>query len=140
VGGRFVKLNKGKMVEPVLIKNQTKEQVNGRDSDLQEANAKLLAELRLKQNSANNYLYMVKVEDPTIKSKCRYFVALKLREDNAFCLDLVGVEINSKDKDTFKSYNEVVNYVKNGESVHVVNIRFPWTRVINIENRTYVRK
>lgn len=127
------------MVEPVLIKNTKKESEDGRDSDLQEANARALADLRLKENSANNPLWICKVEDPTVRGKIRCFAALKVNQDSPTFVDLVGIEIDSKKQDAYKSFNDVENYVKEG-TARVVSIRFPWTRVINIENRTYKRK
>ncbi len=126
------------MVEPVLIKNTKKELVNGRDPDLQEANAKTLAELKLKENSANNFLWIVKVEDPSTKSKIKYYAVLKMTQDTT-CLDVVGIEINQKQQNALESFSDVENYVKEG-TTRVVSIKFPWTRVISIENRTYKRK
>lgn len=127
------------MVEPVLIKNTKKESVDGRDADLQEANARMLADLRLKENSANNPLWICKVEDPTVKAKCRYFAAIKLNQDSPTFVDIVGVEIDQKKQNAYQSFNDVENYVNEG-TARVVSIKFPWTRVINIENRTYKRK
>ena len=125
------------MVEPVLIKKSKKEESF---SDVQEANANTLADLRLKENLNLGPVYIVTVEDPTVRSKKRSFVSLKLREDSPVYLDLIGIEVDSKEKSKFSSYQEVENYIQEKGSVSVVNIRFPWTRVINMENRSYKKK
>jgi hypothetical protein len=105
---------------------------------IQEADAKTLAEARLKDNSVNNALYIVTVEDPTVASKKRKFASPKAPLETSFYLNVTGIEIATKE--TYKSYKEVLDNVKKGEPVKMVNIKFPWTKVIHIDNRTYQTK
>ena len=128
------------MTEVVLI-NKTKDQVTeGRDSDLQEANAYALADLKIKQHSANSPLYIVRVLDPSRESKTRTFAALKLREESSICLEVIGLELEmDAQQDAFKNYNDLVTFAEHGE-IAIISIRFPWHRVISIENKTYKQK
>jgi len=128
------------MTEVVLI-NKTKDQVElGRDSDLQEANANALADLKIKQNSANSPLYIVRVEDPSKETKTRTFAALKLREESALYLEVIGLELEmDAQQNAFKNYNDLITFAEHGE-IAIISIRFPWHRVISIENKTYKQK
>jgi hypothetical protein len=104
---------------------------------VQEATAKAQAEARMKDNSGYNALYIVTVEDPTVKAKSRKFASPKPPLEAAFYVDVTGIEIVTKK--AYKSYKEVLDDVK-GETVKMVNIKFPWTKVIHIDNRTYQTK
>lgn len=132
--------SKKKMSKPVLIKNTKKVIVENSTSDAQEAKANFLADQRLKENSANDPLYILSVEDPTVRGKLRTIVATKLRDGNPIYLDVIGFEIDKNASKKFESYNDIEDYVKTEETVKFINVRFPWTRVINIENRTFKRK
>lgn len=102
----------------------------------QEASARALADAKLREKSSNNPIYLVTVEDPTSKLNFRYFIATKLNYEGN-CLDVVGYEIKKTEIKTLNNVREVLDNVIKGKLVQISNIKFPWTRVINIENKTY---
>lgn len=128
------------MTEVVLINKTKKVEPELRDSDLQEANAREQADQRIRENSANSLLYIVTVADPTLAAKKRKFFALKLRDQSAIYLEVIGIEIELDTQlDAVKSYSDVLALAQL-EDTAVLSIRFPWSRVINIENKTYKHK
>lgn len=102
----------------------------------QEASARAQADARLRENSSNNPIYIVTVEDPTVKLKCRTFIAVKINQE-ANCLDVIGYEIKKTETKALNNVREVLDNVIKGKLVQLSNIKFPWTRVINIENKTF---
>ncbi len=114
------------------------------ENDIQLASAERDAFARIALNSANKVVYIVEVEDPFLSKEPRVFLALKMTE-SANYLDLVGYDIsknniketqNSKQKLT---YQQALEQVEKG-TVEVINIRFPWTRVISVRNVNYKHK
>ena len=91
-------------------------------------------------NSTNKLLYILVVEDPTLKEKCRLFATTKVDKMTAFA-EVIGYEITNAQSNKLKTWDDVVELVntKNG-SIELVNISFPWHRVISIRNVTYKSK
>lgn len=128
------------MTEVVLINKTKQSDPEIRDPDLQEANARVLADLRIKENSANNPLYIVSIEDPSSEAKIRRFAALKLREESSLYLEVIGIELEmDTQQNALTNYNDVVTCAKHGV-IAITSIRFPWHRVISIQNKTYKHK
>lgn len=142
-------LNKEKNMTQ-LIKNNKKNS----DSDLnkvqdvavQSANALALATARMKENRVTGALYIVSVEDPRSKSKVAYYITLSMNEDSGVLLSFKGLQLTKQQLDainsleSFTTLEDVVNYVREGQPVQLVDKRVPWTRVIDIDNITYKAK
>jgi hypothetical protein len=102
----------------------------------QEANALALANARTKEGLPP-LVNILRIEDPSEKTGISIYVLLKpLRTDNSVLCDFVGFKIGKTQINAFNSFEDVANYVSK-KLVSIVNIRAPWTRIINIENITY---
>lgn len=104
------------------------------------ANASANADLKIKDSFNNGPVYLVTVEDPTIKSKYREFCCLKFQHDSV-TVSIVGFDIVSNKKETFalNSLKEVSEYVQKN-NITLEDYKIPWTRVINVKNITYKQK
>ncbi len=92
----------------------------------------------LPSNSTNKALYIVVVEDPTIKAKKRVFAAQKVVH-NTPTLEVFGYEITDAQTSQLKSFNDASNLAKEGQ-LEILNVSFPWCRVISITNVSYKLK
>jgi len=107
------------------------------DVKQQEAIAESLANTRIGgKNSANKILYLVRVEDPTVKAKCRTYIGLKLREDPSM-LDVVGYETNLQTQNKLTSYSGALEHAKKSNNVKIFHKRIPWARILDIEHKSY---
>lgn len=100
----------------------------------QEANAIATAEQKMKQ-TINNLLYIVKVEENSKSNSFRFFATQKVDETSNM-VGFKGFEIPSKDEAKLKTYSDILTYVEK-KKIEMVEIKFPITRIISIENRTY---
>ena len=117
-----------------LIKNQKTDTIES--VGLQEANALEAAHARTKDGLQPS-LNILRIEDPRNKRGYSTYALVKpIRTDNAILCDFVGFKVGKTQINALNSFEDVVNYVKK-VPVKVVNIRVPWTKVINIENITY---
>ena len=135
-----------------LLKNKNKKNDNLESTTVQEvgqqsANALILAESKMKENKINGALYILCVEDPRERGKIAYYVSLSpLNEDNAILVSFKGFQLTKQQLDSiqslksFTTLEDVVNYVREGQPVQLVDKRVPWTRVIDIDNITYKAK
>jgi len=84
--------------------------------------------------------FVVKVQNSLDDTKERVFAALKVLEFGAY-VEIIGIELltNNKTKKTQKidNYSQVLE--KAAEEI-VVNIKFPWHRVNEIQNVSYQHK
>ena len=105
---------------------------------VQEANAKSLAEARMKEG-VTKPAYIVKIEDLSSKTKTRSYLTFSIREDSPVFLSIKCFEFDEKQEDPseLRSENDVKNYLKSQESVKLKDIRIPWHRVIYVENNSY---
>lgn len=129
----------------VLIKNknvkaEATELQKVLDISIQESNALALANARNKENKDIKPLYVLRVEDPEGSKKVKLYIVIKLRYDVAVLCEFFGFETTQKEVSAFSSVEEAANYVKESDSVELVNIMIPWTKVISIENITYKHK
>jgi hypothetical protein len=128
------------MTNTVLISKGNSRSRGERDEDLQEANAHQLAIDRMKYSANSGILYVVSVEDPSATKGVRTFAVLKLKE-SSMTIDVEGFEVSTLSKlAKINSYQEALNYVESEKSVSIKHIRFPWTKVISIENKTKQNK
>ena len=83
--------------------------------------------------SANKPTYILRVEDPELKGKIRYFQVQKLDKLPTH-LSICGFEIKkSQAEELLKSISKIT---ANRE----VNIEFPWHKEISIQNATNKKK
>jgi len=114
------------------------------ENDIQIATAERDIFARIASNSANKVVYIVETEDPFLPKEPRIFLALKIIE-SAVTLDIVGYDISKNNtKETQKNkqqltYQQALEQVEKG-IVEVINIKFPWTRVISVRNVNYKHK
>lgn len=88
-------------------------------------------------NSGNNKeLYIVVTEDPSVKTKCRSYIAQRADEKPA-TVNIAGYEvtfnseINAQLKDT-RTYSDAIELAKKN-SEELENLIIPWNRVIRIK-------
>jgi hypothetical protein len=86
-------------------------------------------------NSANKLLYILVTEDPSNKTQVRYFATAKV-DKLATYVDLVGYEVTNAQSNKLKTWDDVTELAKKGK-LEILNISFPWQRVINIRNVSY---
>lgn len=111
--------------------------MSNKNEDLQDSN--ILKNIdRNMNNSTNKLLYLLVVEDPSVKTKTRIFATGKLDKNAAF-VDMFGYEITNVHSTQLKTWNDAVE-LANKESIELVNMSFPWQRVLSIRNVNYKQK
>lgn len=128
-------LSEREIVMSKLIKNKV---TTVKSDEPQEANAINIANQRNKVNNSGGRLYIVLAEDPIWKDGIAAYVALKLVEDSSLLCNIIGFEL-TKPFDYFKTYEDAEEYQKK-ENIEIINVRIPWTKVINIKNVSYQYK
>lgn len=79
-------------------------------------------------------LYIVVTEDPTVKSKARYFVAAQKVVVTPTFLELFGYEVKEQLAAQIKSiqtFEDALGLAKK-EGSEIENVKLPWHRVIRI--------
>ena len=109
------------------------------EQEIQTANARSLADLRLKENLTNNPIYLISAEDPSGVKGSKYYITLKMLEQNLY-IDFFGFEVGIKDKDKINNVTDVEEYLKSNESLKLESIKIPWNKIINVKNKTYKYK
>lgn len=115
------------------------------DPDQQRASADRDAQARLLRNSANNPIYLVKIEDPETTPIIRSFIVLKQPLMNAYSVSFQGFEIskssqNKKSKEQeIRTREEAISYAKD-KDLKFCDLICPWQRVVSIENLSYQSK
>lgn len=90
-------------------------------------------------SSTNKPLYILMVEDPALKVKYRYFATPKI-DKMAGIVDIVGYEIETNAQiNKIKTWDDAVELASK-EKFNIVNMTFPWHRVISIRNVSYKSK
>ena len=89
----------------------------------------------LPSRSGNKTLYLVTVEDPTVRAKKRVFVT-KYIDQKAFGIDFIGYEIDNKTSGRLTDKDAVL--LANKGNKDLISILFPWNRVISIRNASYM--
>ena len=89
-------------------------------------------------NSTTKLLYTIVVEDPTAKTECRLFATSKVDKSATFC-EVIGYEITGAQSSKLKTWNDVIELATKSQ-LDLVNMTFPWHRVINIKNVSYKAK
>ena len=87
-------------------------------------------------------VYLVLVEDVTKKEKCRAFVGEHESDANVSLLIIRGYEIKWSNKEKITNYEDALKYVNefNKSPEDIIEIKYPWHRVISIINVSYKRK
>lgn len=93
--------------------------------------AKVLAEIntKLKDKPGIILAYLVRIEDPELPKKIRYFIATKVQENSVIYIEMTGFEIPSKDKKL--SFDKLEEYLEKN-SIRQIKTKIPWNRIIEI--------
>jgi hypothetical protein len=117
---------------------KTLETLNNSDQQYASANAEADAKLSKKSEfSGNKPIYLVTVLETENPTKIRTFASFKTNLNHPNYLDIVGCELpNTK---TQKSINldNIKQEIEKSNKETVLDIKFPWHRVINIINVNY---
>lgn len=89
-------------------------------------------------SSTNKMLYILVVEDPSLKAKTRYFATQKVDKTAGFA-DIVGYEVTNAQSSKLKTWDDATTLAETQE-LEIFNISFPWHRVISIRNVSYKLK
>ena len=93
------------------------------------------ADERIK-SSANQLLYIVRVEDPTVKEKQLYYVWMgKFKIDNPMYIEIVGFSVPKNVQSEFSDSSTALEYAKSNKIAFTSKL-IPWHRILEIENRT----
>ena len=103
----------------------------------QQANALEKANRNI-SSSANKMLYILVVEDPSLKAKTRYFATQKVDKMASFA-DIIGYEVTDAQSSKMKTWDDATALAEKQEK-EIVSISFPWHRVISIRNVSYKSK
>ena len=85
--------------------------------------------------SANKPIYLVRAEDPEVKSKIRYYRSQKI-ERHPTHLTVSGFELTKAQAEQLRKKTGALVVANQRE----INIELPWQRVISTENVTYKQK
>jgi len=88
--------------------------------------------------STNKIVYLVRVEEPIGKTKSRAFLTSKIIKGDVF-LEFTGHEIKVTNIDKIKTYDDAIK-IANEDKFPLVNIIYPWRRIINVKNVSYYKK
>lgn len=87
-------------------------------------------------NSSNKLLYIVVIEDPTVKTKgLRFYATPKVDKAAAF-IELIGFEVTDTQVKQLKSWNDASELAEQG-NLEVTHLCVPWQRVVSIKNANY---
>jgi len=85
------------------------------------------------KKTSNNLAYMLSAEDPSIKGKVRYYLAIRLNNDNIKYIDITGFELEKEQVEEFK-IDGLEGFINSNKKI---NLWIPWNRVINIKNLNF---
>lgn len=90
-------------------------------------------------NSTNTVLYILMMEDPSVKGKTRSFAANKV-DKGSWGVDFKGFDVsNSNAQESLKTYEDAVEFAKTA-NLSVLEMTIPWHRIISIRNVSYRTK
>jgi hypothetical protein len=81
-------------------------------------------------------VYLVTVDDPTVKTQFNKYLAVKL-DEQANSVKLVGFEIKETDKNVCQNYQEILSSTDKGLYKEIV---LPWQRIVRIQNLIFKQK
>jgi hypothetical protein len=110
------------------------------NSDLpQEALALRDVVSKTKEDNINKPLFVVRVEDLTLKDKEYIFYPIYKLDECVNYINVIGYSTSKKQLENLTTYSQVLEYFETkGEKVQEKKI--PWSRVLDIENKSYKRK
>lgn len=88
----------------------------------------------------NKTVYILLVEDPSKREKFRAFVGVDVISGSE-TFDLKGYEIKWSNRDKITGFDDAIKYANefNKGPEDIVDIKYPWHRVISVRNVTYRR-
>jgi hypothetical protein len=105
----------------------------------QEANALKEVFAKLKEENINKPLFIVRVEDPTIKEKEYYVIPVGKMEEAGNYITVVGFKTSKKQQSNLTTISQALEYLETSNE-KVMEVKIPWYRILDIENRSYKRK
>lgn len=112
------------------------------NNDIQVADALSKIHNKMGAKDTNKIVYKIRVEDPTSRPKSREFLAYNMLE-NPYYLEIRGVDLTQSlqthNNLEINSYRDIIDLKEKG-LVEIINIRFPWTRIVNIQNMSFKKE
>lgn len=91
-------------------------------------------------NSTNSVLYILVMEDPSVKGKTRCFATNKV-DKASWGVDFRGYEVSNINnaQENLKTYENAVEFAKTAKT-SLIEMTIPWQRIISITNMSYKAK
>ena len=89
--------------------------------------------------TTNNVVYLIVVEESLPKRKMRCFVAVKYTSAPSH-LSFKGAEISHTQSDKISSYDDAIEAANKFKSPSILEMTYPWQKVLRIQNMTYRNK
>jgi hypothetical protein len=89
---------------------------------------------RMPGSSTNKSLYSVTINDP-VKSCYRVFLTTRVDKGANF-VEFKGFEVEEQKASNIQSYDDAIKHA-NERKIAMVNILFPWHKIVSIKNITY---
>jgi hypothetical protein len=86
--------------------------------------------------TANKIVYLLKIEDHIGKAKYRHFVTSKMQQF-PHGVEIIGYEISSSSVAKVESHTTAVEAVNESKEQKLVQMTFPWDRIVYINNVSY---
>jgi len=113
--------------------------MTNKENSPQEALALREALLKTKEENVNKPLFVVRVEDPTLKEKEYIFYPIYKLDECSNYINVIGYKTSKKRLENLTNVSQVLDFFESsGEKVQEKKI--PWSRVLDIENKSYKRK
>lgn len=105
-------------------------------SNPQYASANEEATSRIRNNSKNELLYIVRAEEP-LESGLRvvHYVCLNFLSTDTH-VQFTGFEASSSIHSKFEKKTDALEYVKKTKSSKIVDVMIPWQKIVTVENRS----
>ena len=113
---------------------------NELDPDQQSASALASTLSQLSNNSGNNPVYLVRIEDPESKPKIRRFLVSKKPLYDSSSINFQGFELQGKANLEELITRERITVFAKDKSLKAYDLIVPWQRVVCVEQLSYQTK
>lgn len=98
---------------------------------------------RIRGNSTNKPVFLIRISASLVCDKERVFVSEKLTETSNY-LEITGVEVLNKIKTKKTQKTQKIDrksqVLNEADSENIINIKFPWHKINEIQNVSYQHK
>lgn len=94
--------------------------------------------ITLPDGSTTKNVYIVKVEDPSMRTKISTFATAKI-DIFGYGVDFAGYLVSNKSSDEIKTIQEAIIEVNKGNK-ELYSITYPWHKVTSVRNVSYRNK